>query len=127
MTCDEIGLVIISSSSNWLVACIQIHTHTTIWCPYMCLFCSLCVETGFPSCVLLTLKTRCSYECCYVEHRFHQLSEFDEAKRSCCRSLAGHNERRRAPAESQEEGSSHQGMGKPPKRSHLQPFPFQIR
>ena len=28
-------------------------------------------------------------------HRFHELSEFDEAKRSCRRRLAGHNERRR--------------------------------
>lgn len=27
--------------------------------------------------------------------RFHELSEFDEAKRSCRRRLAGHNERRR--------------------------------
>ena len=28
-------------------------------------------------------------------HRFHELSEFDEAKRSCRRRLAGHNKRRR--------------------------------
>lgn len=27
--------------------------------------------------------------------RFHELGEFDEAKRSCRRRLAGHNERRR--------------------------------
>lgn len=27
--------------------------------------------------------------------RFHELSEFDELKRSCRRRLAGHNERRR--------------------------------
>lgn len=27
--------------------------------------------------------------------RFHDVSEFDEAKRSCRRRLAGHNERRR--------------------------------
>lgn len=27
--------------------------------------------------------------------RFHELSEFDETKRSCRRRLAGHNERRR--------------------------------
>lgn len=28
-------------------------------------------------------------------NRFHELPEFDEAKRSCRRRLAGHNERRR--------------------------------
>ncbi|KAG7569067.1 SBP domain superfamily [Arabidopsis thaliana x Arabidopsis arenosa] len=32
---------------------------------------------------------------CQQCSRFHQLSEFDEAKRSCRRRLAGHNERRR--------------------------------
>ncbi|OVA06642.1 Transcription factor [Macleaya cordata] len=30
-------------------------------------------------------------------HRFHQLPEFDQGKRSCRRRLAGHNERRRKP------------------------------
>ncbi|KAK1281646.1 Squamosa promoter-binding-like protein 13 [Acorus calamus] len=31
----------------------------------------------------------------FNKKRFHELSEFDEAKRSCRRRLAGHNERRR--------------------------------
>ncbi|KAH7331240.1 hypothetical protein KP509_20G021600 [Ceratopteris richardii] len=34
---------------------------------------------------------------CQQCSRFHSLSEFDEAKRSCRRRLAGHNERRRKP------------------------------
>ncbi|GAB4851547.1 Squamosa promoter-binding-like protein [Ancistrocladus abbreviatus] len=34
---------------------------------------------------------------CQQCSRFHQLSEFDEGKRSCRRRLAGHNERRRKP------------------------------
>ncbi|BAT87098.1 squamosa promoter-binding protein 1-like [Vigna umbellata] len=32
---------------------------------------------------------------CQQCSRFHELSEFDESKRSCRRRLAGHNERRR--------------------------------
>nr|AVV48324.1 squamosa promoter binding-like protein [Litchi chinensis] len=32
---------------------------------------------------------------CQQCSRFHEVSEFDEAKRSCRRRLAGHNERRR--------------------------------
>nr|BAM15477.1 SBP-box protein [Torenia fournieri] len=32
---------------------------------------------------------------CQQCSRFHELSEFDQAKRSCRRRLAGHNERRR--------------------------------
>ncbi|PIN15190.1 hypothetical protein CDL12_12167 [Handroanthus impetiginosus] len=45
---------------------------------------------------------------CQQCSRFHELSEFDEAKRSCRRRLAGHNERRRKnPADnSQAEGST---------------------
>lgn len=31
----------------------------------------------------------------YIIYRFHELSEFDDTKRSCRRRLAGHNERRR--------------------------------
>nr|AXB72479.1 squamosa-promoter binding-like protein [Betula platyphylla] len=44
--------------------------------------------------------------------RFHELSEFDEAKRSCRRRLAGHNERRRkvGSAESSGEVSSRRGV-----------------
>ncbi|KAL0362316.1 UNVERIFIED_CONTAM: Squamosa promoter-binding protein 1 [Sesamum calycinum] len=43
-----------------------------------------------------------------IRQRFHELSEFDEAKRSCRRRLAGHNERRRKnPTDnSQAEGST---------------------
>ncbi|KAH7576962.1 hypothetical protein ACOSQ2_002350 [Xanthoceras sorbifolium] len=49
---------------------------------------------------------------CQQCSRFHELSEFDEAKRSCRRRLAGHNERRRKnTAESHVEGSSRKGMG----------------
>ncbi|CAA6658167.1 unnamed protein product [Spirodela intermedia] len=45
---------------------------------------------------------------CQQCSRFHELSEFDEAKRSCRRRLAGHNERRRkSSSESQGEGSGH--------------------
>ncbi|KAL8461235.1 hypothetical protein ACS0TY_031835 [Phlomoides rotata] len=45
---------------------------------------------------------------CQQCSRFHELSEFDDAKRSCRRRLAGHNERRRKnPADnSQAEGST---------------------
>ncbi|EHA8590611.1 squamosa promoter-binding protein 1 [Cocos nucifera] len=42
-----------------------------------------------------------------LRQRFHELSEFDDSKRSCRRRLAGHNERRRkSSSESQGEGSS---------------------
>lgn len=36
--------------------------------------------------------------------RFHELSEFDDSKRSCRRRLAGHNERRRKNASDQYQG-----------------------
>nr|QGZ12971.1 SPL1 [Lycium barbarum] len=42
---------------------------------------------------------------CQQCSRFHQLAEFDEAKRSCRRRLAGHNERRRKSHDSPGEGS----------------------
>ncbi|KAL3643449.1 single stranded nucleic acid binding protein [Castilleja foliolosa] len=41
------------------------------------------------------LLTGLSQRFCQQCSRFHGLSEFDEAKRSCRRRLAGHNERRR--------------------------------
>ncbi|KAK6124396.1 hypothetical protein DH2020_041889 [Rehmannia glutinosa] len=41
--------------------------------------------------ILAGLRQRFCQQC----SRFHELSEFDEAKRSCRRRLAGHNERRR--------------------------------
>uniref|UniRef100_A0A5B7BBG5 SBP-type domain-containing protein n=1 Tax=Davidia involucrata TaxID=16924 RepID=A0A5B7BBG5_DAVIN len=49
---------------------------------------------------------------CQQCSRFHEISEFDEAKRSCRRRLAGHNERRRKnSSDSQAEGSSRKGTG----------------
>ncbi|XP_059663184.1 squamosa promoter-binding protein 1-like [Cornus florida] len=50
---------------------------------------------------------------CQQCSRFHELSEFDEAKRSCRRRLAGHNERRRKNSidNSNAEGSSRKGTG----------------
>lgn len=49
---------------------------------------------------------------CQQCSRFHELSEFDEAKRSCRRRLAGHNERRRKiSAESNAECSIQKGSG----------------
>ncbi|KAK9688879.1 hypothetical protein RND81_09G018000 [Saponaria officinalis] len=44
-----------------------------------------------PSVLVCGLRQRFCQQC----SRFHELSEFDEAKRSCRRRLAGHNERRR--------------------------------
>ncbi|KAL2524205.1 Squamosa promoter-binding-like protein 3 [Abeliophyllum distichum] len=43
---------------------------------------------------------------CQQCSRFHELSEFDEAKRSCRRRLAGHNERRRKSSYDSQEGRS---------------------
>ncbi|KAL3617127.1 Squamosa promoter-binding-like protein [Castilleja foliolosa] len=52
----------------------------------------VCVFHAKAAVVLLTgLRQRFCQQC----SRFHDLSEFDEAKRSCRRRLAGHNERRR--------------------------------
>lgn len=49
---------------------------------------------------------------CQQCSRFHELSEFDETKRSCRRRLAGHNERRRKNVvESHVEGSSRKVNG----------------
>nr|QGV85756.1 transcription factor [Lavandula angustifolia] len=50
---------------------------------------------------------------CQQCSRFHELQEFDDAKRSCRRRLAGHNERRRknpADGNSQAEWSTSSGM-----------------
>ncbi|EOA36084.1 hypothetical protein CARUB_v10010422mg [Capsella rubella] len=47
---------------------------------------------------------------CQQCSRFHEIQEFDEAKRSCRRRLAGHNERRRkSSGESFGEGSGRRG------------------
>nr|QHU23674.1 IST1 [Fagopyrum tataricum] len=44
-----------------------------------------------PVVIVATLQQRFCQQC----SRFHELSEFDDTKRSCRRRLAGHNERRR--------------------------------
>ncbi|OIW06098.1 hypothetical protein TanjilG_29854 [Lupinus angustifolius] len=52
-----------------------------------------------------------------LRQRFHDLAEFDEAKRSCRRRLAGHNERRRkSNPETCNEGCRH-SKGNHPKES----------
>ncbi|KAJ7948677.1 putative Squamosa promoter-binding protein [Quillaja saponaria] len=69
-----------------------------------------------PVVMVAGLKQRFCQQC----SRFHELAEFDEAKRSCRRRLAGHNERRRkSSAESYTEGcSSHsKGIGHHPKET----------
>ncbi|KAJ6827640.1 squamosa promoter-binding protein 1 [Iris pallida] len=56
-----------------------------------------------PAVLVAGLRQRFCQQC----SRFHELSEFDEAKRSCRRRLAGHNERRRkSSSEPQGESSS---------------------
>uniref|UniRef100_A0A0D3GRD9 SBP-type domain-containing protein n=1 Tax=Oryza barthii TaxID=65489 RepID=A0A0D3GRD9_9ORYZ len=78
-----------------------------------------------PVVLVAGLRQRFCQQC----SRFHELTEFDDAKRSCRRRLAGHNERRRKSAADtahgencrhadQDAGRSHQGTGNPP---------FQIR
>ncbi|CAK8535077.1 unnamed protein product [Lathyrus sativus] len=49
------------------------------------------VHSKAPSVVVAGLRQRFCQQC----SRFHELAEFDEAKRSCRRRLARHNERRR--------------------------------
>ncbi|KAF7804130.1 squamosa promoter-binding-like protein 9 [Senna tora] len=52
--------------------------------------------------------------CCVIAMtRFHQLSEFDQVKRSCRRRLAGHNERRRKPPPSSLLASRYGRLGAP--------------
>lgn len=60
----------------------------------------------------MTISSNTTYISRYVR-RFHEVSEFDEAKRSCRRRLAGHNERRRKGSADQSggEGSSRKGVG----------------
>ncbi|KAJ4981703.1 hypothetical protein NE237_032540 [Protea cynaroides] len=64
----------------------------------------VCEHHSKASVVLVAgLRQRFCQQC----SRFHELSEFDEAKRSCRRRLAGHNERRRkSSTDSHGEGSS---------------------
>ncbi|KAF2286046.1 hypothetical protein GH714_009942 [Hevea brasiliensis] len=64
------------------------------------------IHAKAPAVIVAGLRQRFCQQC----SRFHELSEFDEAKRSCRRRLAGHNERRRkSSAESYGEGSSRKG------------------
>ncbi|EEF29301.1 squamosa promoter-binding-like protein 3 [Ricinus communis] len=64
------------------------------------------IHAKAPAVVVAGLRQRFCQQC----SRFHELVEFDEAKRSCRRRLAGHNERRRkSSAESYGEGSSRKG------------------
>ncbi|EXC08464.1 hypothetical protein L484_009607 [Morus notabilis] len=49
------------------------------------------VHSKAPVVLVAGLRQRFCQQC----SRFHEVSEFDEAKRSCRRRLAGHNERRR--------------------------------
>ncbi|XP_054792860.1 squamosa promoter-binding-like protein 9 [Prosopis cineraria] len=51
------------------------------------------VHSKSPKVVVAGQEQRFCQQC----SRFHQLSEFDQVKRSCRRRLAGHNERRRKP------------------------------
>ncbi|KAI6673017.1 hypothetical protein NL676_000923 [Syzygium grande] len=61
-----------------------------------------------PAVVVAGLRQRFCQQC----SRFHELSEFDENKRSCRRRLAGHNKRRRKnPTESHITGSSGKAGG----------------
>ncbi|XP_030468494.2 squamosa promoter-binding-like protein 7 [Syzygium oleosum] len=58
-----------------------------------------------PRVVVLGLEQRFCQQC----SRFHQVSEFDDAKRSCRRRLAGHNERRRKSSHDSVPSNSSQG------------------
>ncbi|XP_027774345.1 squamosa promoter-binding protein 1-like, partial [Solanum pennellii] len=53
--------------------------------------------------VVAGLRQRFCQQC----SRFHELTEFDESKRSCRRRLAGHNERRRKSTSSSSSSSSY--------------------
>ncbi|XWS52087.1 hypothetical protein CRYUN_Cryun11dG0037200 [Craigia yunnanensis] len=65
------------------------------------------IHAKAPIVVVAGIRQRFCQQC----SRFHELSEFDEAKRSCRRRLAGHNERRRkSSAESSAEGSIRKGI-----------------
>ncbi|XWS10018.1 hypothetical protein CRYUN_Cryun39dG0039600 [Craigia yunnanensis] len=73
------------------------------------------IHSKAPVVVVAGIRQRFCQQC----SRFHELSEFDEAKRSCRRRLAGHNERRRkGSAESSAEGSSRKGITPQLKESH---------
>ncbi|XAR66484.1 hypothetical protein NMG60_11012744 [Bertholletia excelsa] len=60
------------------------------------------VHAKVPVVIIAGVQQRFCQQC----SRFHELSEFDENKRSCRRRLAGHNERRRkSPYDTRGEGS----------------------
>ncbi|XP_009336237.2 squamosa promoter-binding-like protein 3 [Pyrus x bretschneideri] len=62
---------------------------------------------------------------CQQCSRFHELSEFDDTKRSCRRRLSGHNERRRKnPAESHAVEGSSRNVGTRTQSTHKH---FQIK
>ncbi|KAJ8747479.1 hypothetical protein K2173_014416 [Erythroxylum novogranatense] len=64
------------------------------------------VHAKAPAVVVAGVRQRFCQQC----SRFHELSEFDESKRSCRRRLAGHNERRRkSSSETYAEGSGRRG------------------
>nr|GME02704.1 squamosa promoter-binding protein 20 [Ipomoea batatas] len=74
------------------------------------------VHAKAPAVLLNGVDQRFCQQC----SRFHEVSEFDEAKRSCRRRLAGHNERRRkASCENRGggEGSSRRRVEPPLKES----------
>ncbi|KDP45880.1 hypothetical protein JCGZ_15324 [Jatropha curcas] len=60
------------------------------------------VHAKAPAVIVAGLRQRFCQQC----SRFHELSEFDEAKRSCRRRLAGHNERRRKSLSAESNGES---------------------
>ncbi|XVF70170.1 hypothetical protein PTKIN_Ptkin11bG0139600 [Pterospermum kingtungense] len=73
------------------------------------------IHAKAPMVVVAGIRQRFCQQC----SRFQELSEFDEAKRSCRRRLAGHNERRRkSSAEATAEASSRKGMSTQLKESH---------
>ncbi|KAF5728297.1 hypothetical protein HS088_TW21G00444 [Tripterygium wilfordii] len=69
------------------------------------------VHAKSPAVIVSGLRQRFCQQC----SRFHELLEFDEAKRSCRRRLAGHNERRRkSSTESYGESTSRKGSSTTP-------------
>jgi len=52
----------------------------------------------------------------YISARFHVLTEFDEAKRSCRKRLAEHNRRRRKPAAASTASSKDAAASPPAKK-----------
>ncbi|KMZ75783.1 Squamosa promoter-binding protein 1 [Zostera marina] len=70
--------------------------------------------------IVAGLRQRFCQQC----SRFHQLSEFDESKRSCRRRLAGHNERRRKiSSESQKERRNTDADSSAASNANLNPNP----